>query len=392
MRKIYLPPIIAGVLLTASCSKDDPKPKPASGVESMTLIYAVNRSSLSSDFSDDSREMLSAMAASGDEAHKLLLFRTDSESECGLYEAVADKKGVYAFELLKRFPRDVTSTDPARLAEVVDYALSLYPEARKNLFFWGHGMSWNPTFSDHQVKIAPKDADLPEAYGYGGEYCGVIGGSTDWMEITELADALPDDAFDTIWFDCCYMSGIETIYQLRDKCDYFVAYPTEVCQYGLPYDLVLPYVMTEKPDLVKAAQTFFDYYSVSGDPVTVACLLMDKVEPVADAVKRIYASGIGMPNLSEVANYSRSYNSPFYDLTQYVGKVAEANGSGSELLEAYRKAMSEFVIYSACSPYDFNSRPWKNPDLSGISTHHYQGLNNKEEAFYSTLDWHKRVY
>ena len=94
MRKIYLPPIIAGVLLTASCSKDDPKPKPASGVESMTLIYAVNRSSLSSDFSDDSREMLSAMAASGDEAHKLLLFRTDSESKCGLYEAVADKKGV----------------------------------------------------------------------------------------------------------------------------------------------------------------------------------------------------------------------------------------------------------------------------------------------------------
>lgn len=71
-----------------------------------------------------------------------------------------------------------------------------------------------------------------------------------------LADAIPDGVFDFIWFDACYMSGIETAYELRDKCDTFVAYPTEVYTPGMPYNLTIPYILKETPDLKSAASEF----------------------------------------------------------------------------------------------------------------------------------------
>lgn len=122
-------------------------------------------------------------------------------------------------------------------------------------------------------------------YGYGGE------SNRDYINVDELADAIPDSRFETIWFDCCYMAGIEVIYQFRNKCRTFVGYPTEVWLEGMPYDMTLPFLMKTVPDITGAARTFFDYYNEVRDPVTVTVVDMSKLEPVADAAKAVYASG-----------------------------------------------------------------------------------------------------
>ena len=373
-----------------SCNKEDePEQFDANKVKRTVLVYAVNKSSLSFDFTSDMREMLQGVSSIDLKEYQLLLFQTDSETTCGLYTAtMIEDTGKPAFTLVKRYDRDRTSTHPDRITEVISDALSLYPNSAYDLIFWGHGMSWKPYFTDHVV-------DQPADYAYGGEYTGGTTSSgnkeTDWTEIDELADCVPDNTFQTIWFDCCYMTGIEVIYEFRDKCKTFVGYPSEVWSYGLAYDLILPYLLRSQPDVTGAARAFYEYYNADSSPVTVAVIDMSRLEEVADAARAVIHSGSARPNSSGLLNYSRTAGSPFYDFRQFFTSTAELNGA-SEASKAFDEAADRMIVYHAESTRNFSLRPWDYQNISGVSTHFYQNGLGTDEAYYETLDWFKRVY
>lgn len=389
--KFYI--LLLPLLLLFSCEKNTPEEEfPDTDplkIKRTVVIYAVNNSSLSSDFNFDSREMLTAAAGIDLTKYHILLYRTVSDTQCGLFSIERDKVSGQPFYFqLRSYNRDKTSTHPDRVKEVLEYSLSIYPNSTYDLVFWGHGTSWKPYFDDHHVSY-------PESYAYGGEYNGEItgGGSkdTDWIEINELAKCVPDSKFDTIWFDCCYMTGIEVIYEFRNKCKTFVGYPTEVWSDGLPYDLVLPYFFKENHNMIDAAKEFYHYYAYSGDPVTVAVINMNYLERVADITQEIILSGNLRPESSELLNYSRDSNYPFYDFRQFFSKVAELNDR-SELIEELNNSLSLMVEYHAESSKNFNHKPWDTSNISGISTHFYRGGSGLNEDFYHTLSWYKRVY
>lgn len=378
-------------ILMFSCQKEDPsaiqKVKP-SKIKRAVLIYAVNKSSLSYDFTQDSREILTAASQIDMNEYQILLYRTDSNESCGLYSVGITNSGEPSFTLIKQYDRDKTSTAPERIKEVVDYSLTLYPNAEYDLIFWGHGMSWKPYFTDHQI-------DIPADHAYGGEFTGGVTSSgsaeTDWTEIDELADCVPDGVFDTIWFDCCYMTGIEVIYEFRDKCNTYVGYPTEVWSEGLSYDLILPYLLSESHNITGAAVAFFNYYNKGGEPVTVAVVDMSKLEPMADATSAIVKSGEVRPYVGNLINYSRTSSAPFYDFRQYWTETANLNDA-SHLVAPFEKAFDDLVIYHAESDRNFNLHPWDTSNISGISTHNYRGSASADEEYYRTLDWFKRVF
>lgn len=386
--------ILLLLLVLTSCSKDkEPEPEPANSndVKRTILVYAVNKSSLSYDFKEDRKEMLQALPETDMEKTRLLLYCTDTDAVCSLYEATRNgSDDSYDFSKLKSYSRSVTSTHPDRIAEVIDYALTLFPNAAYDLVFWGHGMSWFPYFSDHVVDSSTSQKS------YGGEYTGGTNANgrpeTDWTEITDLASAVPDGKFETIWFDCCYMSGIETLYEFRNKCKTFVGYPTEVWQYGLPYDLVLPYMMRENPDVEGAAKRFFDYYNESSSPVTVAVMDMKRIEQVADNAKQILNSGDVRPQMNLLVNYSRATEAAFYDFRQYVCETAYLNGAGADIVSAFNSAMDNFVTYHAESSFNFNRRPWNTSNISGISTHYFIDNSTPANDFYKTLAWYARIF
>lgn len=389
MKRILLYITMAAML--ASCGDDSPEAPGREEIvpENVTrtvLVYAVNQSSLRYDFNDDRAEMLEALKDIDLTRHQLLVYNADSEGSCALYRSVRDlKNNTVTLEPVTNYDGSRLSTDPRRIGEVVDDALSLYPESEYDLVFWGHGMSWYPYFTGHEVH------DTPSLYSYGGEYVEPGSTQTDWTEIDELADAVPSGRFDTIWFDCCYMSGIEVIYQFRDKCSTFVGYPTEVWQYGLPYDRVLPYLLNDRHDVTGAARAFYSYYAASSDPVTVAVTDMAAVERVADVSSRIIASGDRRPSRGSLLNYSRSSYAPFYDFRQFMTETARANGR-DDLAAEFSTAMESMVTWHAETDKNFNLRPWNTENISGVSTHYYTGSQTQQEQYYTTLDWFKRVY
>ncbi len=381
------------LVIATACGHHEPdggKTPDARDVKRAILVYAVNNSSLAYDFKDDYREMLTALSSVDNPDCRLLVYYTESDSECGIYEAVkskvnaASKQGEYEFVKRKSYRRDVPSTHPDRIADVIDYALTLFPNAAYDLIFWGHGMSWRPDFSDHQLNapIKPK--------GYGGEY-NPTGSKLDWTSISELAKAVPDHKFQTIWFDCCYMTGIEVVYQFRDKCSTFVGYPTEVWQDGMQYDEVLPYLLRDTPDVVGGAKAFYAHYAANQDPVTVAVIDMSKIEPLAESARIALKTGESRPSESVLLNYSRSRNWPFYDFRQFFSLTASLNGDTSAAANL-ESAVADAVVYSAAFGKNFNQHQWDVTLISGLSTHYYKATDSKEEKYYRTLDWYKRVY
>lgn len=392
-------------LFLFSCGETEPEnsDKPDdTEAEHLTLVYAVNRSSLRNDFSRDSLEMMQALDQIADPSGRLLVYYTDiAGNRCGLHEAVK-RNGRYALSMepLREYPRDITSTHPSRIKQVIEDALSVYPDIPANLFFWGHGTSWTPEFSDNIVKstksataenIAGGKAPIKKAYG--GEYAGELGDRKNlaWTDVVELAAAIPSGRFETIWFDCCYMSSIEILYEFRDKCRWFVGYPTEVWQYGLPYDLVLPLMYSVNPRREEAAKVFFDYYCSSGEPVTVAVSDMSRLEYVADVAARIFALGKEVPSVMPEVNYSRDPANPYYDFLGYCSAIAEEQGR-PDLARELDDALHAMVSYYDRSPIDFRNRPWDIKKVRCVSIGDFNPAStDRKHTYYRTTAWYRRT-
>lgn len=386
-------------VLLAGCkqhSKNEPEPIPIpdpvpGNAEGVTIVYAINNSSLSGIFRRDTAEIKAAMDSIDMSRQKLLLYLTTTDSTTCLLElqqSLIKKKMVLTWRKVKEYDRQQTSTAPAVMKRVISDALAVYPDAGHSLIFWGHGTAWTPGFSDHETR-SDAPADVPAQHSYGGEY----GKDNEWQwaEITDIANAIPDGAFKTIWFDCCYMSSIEVAYQLRNKTKMYVAYPTEVWDEGLNYNEVLPFIMRTNQDLTGAAAEFYSYYNDKNDAVTVSVMDMSKIEAVAEATRALmqqYPDEIG--KVTGVSNYRRGGTYGYYDMMQLL-KLKDQG----ELWQGVQDSMNRFVVYHAESSKDFNNRQWVQTPLCGVSMHSLGEYGQKEadhEPFYRTLDWYKAVY
>lgn len=381
----YLMLLMSVILVSAaSCNDDKDEPDQTDDpVEATraTLIYAVNNSSLATDFRKDSVEMDLGIEAS-EAGAVLMVYKTESKSSAGLYEV--RKQGEKAvWRRIKGYDREVTSTSPERLRTVIDDFLERYPDAPHTLMFWGHGSAWEPGSEDHDPGyrgVAPEPG--PEMYGYGGEYGR---GGLKWMDVQNLADAIPEGKFDLIWFDCCYMGSVEMAYELRDKCTTYVAYPTEIWDRGANYDEILPLICRKKPDVTGAAEALFDYYDKSDLAVSVTVMQMEGIEAVADAVENLIAGNGDMRISAGVSNYGRGYS--FYDMLQLVEK-----NTATKDMSALRSAFSKFVVYSRTSSCDFNGSAWIAEPLCGLSMYNLNtAVSSETNRYYLTLDWSKRI-
>lgn len=392
--------IVFATIGASSCSSDDPGPDPDVSRKKTLLVYAVASNNLygnlggtTPDPDSDKGEILTAAKNIDLTRYSILLYQViPGESLPVLLEVVKNNDGSCSYQEVKSYDKSVYSTDPQRITQVINDARTLRPADSYGLILWSHGLGWSPFFSkrDEHTKSSAgiTQASLPQAYSFGMD---TNNGYTDKIDIDELAEAIPSGMFEFIWFDCCMMSGIELIYELRGKCDYFGAYPTEVYNPGMPYHLCLPYMMKEKADLRGCAEKFFSYYSKSRG--TVAVVDMSVIEEVADYCRRAY-DGATAPSTSGLLYYSgnQSVAYPFYDFGQYTKLMAKTSQTAPSEDE-FNQIMDRFVIYKAATDREFTGRPIPAEDYSGISCHRYEETQSDAAAdYYRTLSWFKRVY
>lgn len=381
--------------LSCSGEKENEPAKPVSAkdnTERTVLIYAVASNNLESYLKEDKNEMIkvaSDIEGLGSDV-RMLLYSVASQTatEATLSELTQDDSGTWIFKEIRAYDRNTFSTDPERMRQVYADLREEAPAKKYGLVFWSHGTGWVPNFTNHEVPSSSGVAQMQKSYGL-DKYQGV----TDYCDIDELASAIPDRMFDYVWFDLCYMMGIEVVYQLRNKCDYIGGYPTEDWSPGMNYETTLPMLVAPTPDLVGVGKAFYDYYNDQKLAVTVTVMKTDGLENLAQAAADIYDYGTRPKSVQGLQNYSR-LSTGMYDFGQFTKKYLDMSDPKSkDLSDALDDALADITLFGGCSTKNFNgtNNAFDPSIYSGLSCHFPGSSNSKAESYYKTLDWTQRV-
>lgn len=360
-----------------SCNSDEPEYIGEGDKNNLVLIYAVAANNLQYNLDSDMNEILTAAPQLDLINNKVLVYYVKKDAICQLTELVYNKeKATYEFKEIGPEFRDLPlSTSVERIREVIEYVDENYDYSHMGLILWSHATGWIPWFGGS----TPRRAFGRDEYD----------NNVYQTNITDLAEAIPEGIFDYIWFDCCYMANIETLYELKDKAPVIVGSVLEVPADGMPYHLTMPYLVNGTTNLKGAAQAFFDYYNEMDSRYIAASISIvntSELQRLAEVCRYIFFTG-GKPNLSiGIQNYSRLSGSPFYDMEQLLDSYTTLTVEDAVLLA---HAMDNAVVFKLITDHDFNGKFIDTKKYSGLSIHNYNDANNDVENYYKELSWFK---
>ena len=374
--KLYTLLCISFSLLFTACNQDDAPVPPEVGSRTV-LVYIVADNNLSSFAKEDVEEMIVGMESVDLSSSNLLVYQDDRVAPV-LFRISRNKKGRLEKEIIKEYAEQV-STKASVMKEVMHRAFYEYPADSYGLVLWSHGTAWLP--SDYQNKL--------KAFGQDGN---------NWMEIDDLAKGLPDDLFDFILFDACYMASVECTYELRNKAEYILASPTETMADGWPYEEMMPQLFATDLQLEKVGETFYNHYLNNTYPyATVSLTKTSELDNLKSVTHDILAdkteSDIYSLDPKNMQRLEYLYRSPgmLYDFNDYIKQLATA-----EQYDRFISCLDKAVVYKAHTPKSYyaaigNALPIKS--YCGLTIFVPQeSLPKMLEWYKQRVGWYKAVY
>lgn len=368
-KKVYIhfKGIVLSILLCigwTSCSEHEtPEPQTPRTV----LVYMIANNSLSDFAAENIESMLKGATAQNLNGGNLIVYYAPAHSNPELLQ-IKEENGVVKKFHLKDYEKQ-NSADPDVMRNVISEVVTQYPAAGYGLVLWSHGTAWLP--ADYTDKL--------KSFGQDGSH---------WMEIDELAKGLPDDLFDFILFDACYMASVECVYELRNKADYILASPTETMADGWPYAEIIPHLFTTDLQLEQAGETFYQHYLNDRYPyATVSLTKTSELEALKETVHNILADKteeeLYRMDLSQMQRLEYLYRSPgmLYDLADYIRQLAT-----DEQYAHFLTCMEKVVVYKAHTEKAFYAAPYRAYPITG-----YCGLTSfvPQASLPKILEWYK---
>ena len=374
MKILQLLSLLIFASFVASCRSEEPdvpdvKPKDTSRT---VLVYMVANNSLNSPAADDIASMKTAIADGALQDGRLLIYKVGYLSDPELIELTPDGTSV-----LKKYPGTTSSVEPSVMAQVISDMKSLAPAKDYGAIFWSHSTGW----------LSPVKKSSKGQRSWGDD-------NGKKMSIPDLANALKGCGLSFIYFDCCFMGNVETLYEIKDAAPYVVASPVEVPADGMPYETNLKHFFSEQPDLVAIARNTYEHYNALTGPDR-SCVMsvydMSALDRVAQAASDILAVNHTTPPDVEYQQYGfrtswNNFADLFYDMGQYYTSLTD----DSRLLGEFEAAMDDFIVYTAATPKMWGQ--WDLTHTSGASTFIYSESPAKAEAYgYDGLKWWDHV-
>lgn len=380
------------------CSESDspaPEPEPApapSEVERVLLVYMAAYNNLGSnggyssgDFDlDDIAEMQTAAKNGAFGNNRLLLFHT----RYGEAPAIKEISHDGSVSTLLTYDASFSPVEAENMSRVIADVKELAPARNYGLVLWSHGNGWL------QTGITEK-APVRRAFG---DHMGRA------MNVTTLARVLRGEDFDFVYFDCCFMAGVEVAYELRDVTPVIVASASELPSRGMPYDLTLPYLMADEADPEGAARATFGHYdSLSGSDrtCTMSVISTAALPELAATVRSIYLNYRTLPAGASLQQFvsprDGRFDGYFYDLHNYVFTLvggADRSVAAAIDYEYFWQALNECVTYSAATPWLWERDPWYKVKIDwhcGLSTFVMDSPDDAQTNGYSQLQWYDDV-
>lgn len=147
------------------------------------------------------------------------------------------------------------------------------------------------------------------------------------MDISTLAEGIRESGLKMqyILFDACYMSNIETAYELKDVTNYMIASGSEIMAAGLPYRSMWSYLNSPTPNYSGIVSTSVNFYknNSSAPFCNLAAIDCRQVEKLASVMKNINAEYqlSASVNLDSIQHLDGFRPNLFYDLETYVDSL-----------------------------------------------------------------------
>lgn len=376
------------------------------GVANHTLMYYFFGTSLNRFFKTNLEDATAAIEAGAlGNNNRVVFFRQESEYSGYIGELRYESEGKKCIEQrLKSVTLPAGVIKPERIGEMIAEMAGIAPAERYGIIFAGHGQGWvtrellmyGGTMMQMGVGANPwipaPGAEITRAFGEGNVQ----------VNIDELAEGIEKSqvALDYILFDACFMSNIESIYELRNAANYIIASPCEIMSRGFPYHRTLAYLFAEdgkKTDYKGAAESYYKFYrdefvgnARSGCVAVYDC---SEIETLAEATRAVMATaklGYKEVDTSIIQTYEGLETHQFYDFGEWVNVVA----MDSEALAAFNAQMEKTIIAKHSLPTFYSAygkHGTYNIDLnvySGVTT---SAPSKAFPAAWRDTNWNKEV-
>ena len=367
--------ITAAVALISSCEKN---PFNKDDYRKVIILYMAANNNLSSYAEQNISTLKGGFIPDKNSRDILVVYAHLAGSNPKLTRLYKESDGTVVEDPVAAY-EDQNSANGDVLKAVLNKIKTIFPAREYGLILWSHATGWlpqgyyNSTFQG--TYFEDPYAGIVKSFG---EDRGVE------MEIKELKSALPYH-FNFIIFDCCFMGGIESIYELKDKASYIVASPTEILANGFPYRDIMNPLFQSKSNLEEACRLFYEYYnSLSGvhQSATIALYKTDQLKQLSNVTKTIFNSHrdkIATLNMGNIQPYFRLNKRWFWDL----GDLIEAIATPSEY-QSFNTALNNVVVAKWNTEYFIDIKIEK---FSGISTYIQNPSNSFLDTFYKGFDW-----
>lgn len=378
MKKVLLYiALILCLTLNACSSNDEPKIKE---VPRTILVYMIAGNNLGSrDFdSKDITEMIEAAKADDFNGGRLIVYHSTYSSN-QLQEITAD--GV---KVLKEYSTPSSSTihslNPIRIEEVIKDVKTLAPANDYGLVLWSHANGWLQDGVSFFEGDGTTDIQ-PTSFGIDQQ-------NKTRLNITDLASVLEGKGFSFIYFDCCYMMTVETLYELRNTTKTFIGSVSELPNEGMPYDENLKCLFATTPDFKQAALNTFNYhnsvYLDSDRACTMSIVDASALNQLATATRHIMETATLLTTTDNIQKFSADSRCYWYDLEQYIETLCNGN-----IPSEWATAMNNAVQYRIAT-----STLWGLVDINrhcGLSTYIPTSIDDTSTKGYNELSWYTDV-
>lgn len=354
------------------CHKNNPEPipVPVPWSDRTVLVYMVGENSLSRWTTENLDKMLKTFQGEGN----LMVYMDSYEGVPQLVKAVMNDNGIASAEIVKTY-EERNSASPDILKETIEEVCLEYPASSYGLVLWSHGTGWLPSTLKSR------------AFGQDGN---------NWMELNDLASALPDGRFDFILFDACYMGCVEIAYALRNKTGYLISSPAEIWEDGFPYDEVVGNWWGGEESYREVCRKFYDFYN-SREGIrksgTISLVKTENMDALAEAT-RVILQGKD----EQIANLDRSsiqridrtgsliWDNILYDFDDYISHLSPT----AEQYDIFSRELDKVILYEAHTPSYGNQIFYQK--FCGLSSYIPQSRQTWLNTFYAGLEWTQTVY
>ena len=291
---------------------------------------------------------------------------------------------------------------PEFITKIIDKMASSAPAERYGMVMAGHGQGWiTREMLNGASGISTLNHTAPLfTPAVGAEVTRAFGESNVQVNPGEIAEGINNSIVDIdyILFDACFMSNIETIYELRNSANYIIASPCEIMGKGFPYERTLPHLFANdgaNSDYAAAAESYYLYYrdSYSGNSRcgSVAVYECSEIEALKDATKELVKSAKTLEKTSSLQTYEGQNPHYFYDFGEWANVVAtdtEARNSFNNQLD--KVVVAKYTLDSFYSAYgSYGTYPIDTEIYSGVTT---SAPSSILSSYWKQTEWYKSVW